>query len=120
MELCSESLRKWLHTRNENESAHISRPQIFRWFLEILNGLQYLHEFEGTGIIHRDLKPENILLTPGSRIKICDLGLAKDNMSSSTGYHTKGVGTELYQPPEQADGHYSTRVDIYPCGNDFY
>ena len=116
MEVCSQSLRKWLQTRNEYESPHVSRPQIFRWFLEILDALQYLHEFEETGIIHRDLKPENILLTPGSTIKICDFGLAKDYNSS---LHTKGVGTQLYQPPEQADGHYSTRVDIYPCGNDF-
>ena len=90
MELCPQSLRKWLQTRNENEMVIINRPQMYRWFLEILDGLKYLHEFEGTGIIHRDLKPENLLLTPGNSIEICDFGLAKDNTNSN---HTKGVGT---------------------------
>ena len=116
MELCSQSLRKWLQTRNADESAFINRPLMYRWFLELLEGLKYLHEYEGTGIIHRDLKPDNVLMTGGSRIKICDFGLGKDDIDAT---NTKGIGTELYQPPEQANGHYSARADIYPCGKFF-
>ena len=113
MELCSKSLRKWLQIRNSNKLGYINRPQIYEWFIQLCDGIGYLHEYEEGGIIHRDLKPENILIGMDHVVKICDLGLATDPAISS---HTKGVGTLLYQPPEQSGGHYTTSVDIYPLG----
>ena len=86
---------------------------MYRWFIGICEGLQYLHGYGEHGIIHRDLKPENILVTADNNIKICDLGLAVDDGYST---HTAGVGTHLYKPNEQRGGHYSTYVDVFPCG----
>ena len=113
MELCSMSLRKWIQVRNSNELKYINRPQIYDWVTQICTGLEYLHEFGEAGIIHRDLKPENVLIGMDNVVKICDLGLATESGIST---YTMGVGTQLYQPPEQTGGHYSKTVDIYPCG----
>jgi len=113
MELCSKSLRKWLQVRNLNQLKYINRPQVYDWFTQLCSGLEYLHGYAGAGIIHRDLKPENVLIGMDNVIKICDLGLATDNGIST---YTMGVGTQLYQPPEQTGRHYSKAVDIYPCG----
>lgn len=44
------------------------------YFLEILIGLDYLHEKK---IIYRDLKPENLMIAIDGHIKIADFGLAK-------------------------------------------
>ena len=113
MELCAKSLRQWLHVRNGSMVPYINRNLIYRWFIQILEGLQYLHEYGKHGIIHRDLKPENILITADNKIKICDLGLATDDGYTS---NTVGVGTPVYKPDEQVGAHYSKFVDIYPCG----
>ena len=86
---------------------------MYRWFIGICKGLQYLHGYGDHGIMHRDLKPENILVTAENNVKICDLGLAIDAEYSS---YTHGVGTQLYKPDEQVGGDYSMFVDVYPCG----
>ena len=46
-------------------------------FLQICNGVRYLHE-RPNPIIHRDLKPRNILIFEGRRAKISDVGLARE------------------------------------------
>ena len=42
--------------------------------------MRYLH---GKFIMHRDLKPENILVCKNDRLKIIDLGIAKQLDSKS-------------------------------------
>ena len=44
------------------------------YFLEILTGLDHLHQ---KNIIYRDLKPENLLIGSDGHIRIADFGLAK-------------------------------------------
>lgn len=48
---------------------------IWRLFIEICLGLYRLHEFR---ILHRDIKSMNIFLGKDNKIKIGDLGLAKE------------------------------------------
>ena len=68
----------------------------------VLEGLATAH---ARGIIHRDIKPSNIFITSptmvGPRVRILDLGLAKD-LASGTGVTGSGqwMGTPDYLPPE--------------------
>jgi serine/threonine protein kinase len=113
MELCSESLRKWIQKRNKAKLEVDNRQQLYSWFKQICEGLKYLHGIDGQGIIHRDLKPDNILLTKQNQIKICDLGLATDDATDS---NTECVGTHLYKPDSEREKILGKFVDIYALG----
>jgi serine/threonine protein kinase len=83
--------------------------------LEAAHGLAYA---EGKGIVHRDIKPDNLMLNEDGRIKIADLGLAKQG----EGAKDQGIiGTPHFIPPEQALGKtVDTRADIYSLGATFF
>ncbi|XP_071994444.1 protein kinase C theta type-like [Engystomops pustulosus] len=80
---------------------------------EIVCGLQFLH---GHNIIHRDLKPGNIMLDRSGHIRIIDLGLARDGVTSSN--KTRGVvGTTCFMAPEVLlDEEYDAAVDWWSLG----
>ncbi|XP_044129819.1 protein kinase C theta type-like [Bufo gargarizans] len=80
---------------------------------EIVCGLQFLH---GHNIVHRDIKPENIMLDKDGHIRIIDLGLAQDGVTSSN--KTSGVtGTHCFMAPEVFVGmEYYTAVDWWSLG----
>lgn len=82
---------------------------------QVLDALEALHSH---GIVHRDLKPENILLTSGGMIKVSDFGLAR-YIGEPVSFESRmeiGAGTPLYMAPEQRDGRYDERSDIYSFG----
>lgn len=67
---------------------------------QLLCALDYLHNQQNT--IHRDLKLDNVLLEepiPGSRIFLCDFGIAK-RLSTLKQRTTTVVGTVEYSAPE--------------------
>ena len=51
-------------------------------------------------IIHRDIKPENVLISKGEKVKICDLGFARNLPPNNNGKMTDYVATRWYRPPE--------------------
>jgi protein kinase-like protein/FtsX-like permease family protein len=88
----------------------------------ICEALEVAHD---KGITHRDLKPANVKLTPDSKVKVLDFGLAK--LTETTPSLTDApmlvtgsrviVGTAAYMSPEQAMGQsVDRRTDIFAFG----
>ncbi len=97
-------------------------------FCQIAEGLEAAHD---KGIIHRDLKPSNVKITPESKVKVLDFGLAKAfNASQESERQSESptvtrspsesgviLGTAAYMSPEQARGKaLDKRTDIWAFG----
>jgi serine/threonine protein kinase len=86
-------------------------------------GLQHLHEH---GLVHRDVKPSNLMLTPSGRVKVLDLGVARDLREAGEREritsHGQFLGTLDYIAPEQVlDSHaVDIRADLYALGCTLY
>ncbi len=95
---------------------------------QLAEGLEAAHE---KGIVHRDLKPGNIMISPESKVKILDFGLAKVFGGETTGIDIEksptitaqmtepGVimGTAAYMSPEQARSRpVDKKADIWAFG----
>lgn len=101
----------------------ITPASLNKYFLQILNGLKYLHN---NNIIHRDLKPSNILLDVNQdNILLIDFGTAKsfnvkDISDNLTVEQKNMVFTFGYAPPEQMDQKFihttDLRTDIFSFG----
>ncbi len=104
----------------------IPSEEFFTIAAQCCEGLQAAHE---KGIIHGDIKPENIMITPGSRVKILDFGVARrafrpanpDDATKSMETMTASGGTPAYMAPEVLlqkpdDG----RSDLFSLGLVFY
>ena len=83
------------------------------WAIQILKGLQYLHELQPP-IIHRDIKWDNIFINSNKgEIRIGDLGLSTSLNHSFT---TSVLGTPEFMAPELYEEKYGVSVDIYAFG----
>jgi len=81
---------------------------------ELGEALDAIHE---AGLVHRDLKPHNVMVTPGGRVKLMDLGIAKDVTMQTITQTGTYVGTPHYMSPEQIRGQgVDIRSDIYALG----
>ncbi|OXA45907.1 uncharacterized protein LOC118437851 [Folsomia candida] len=118
MELCGQTLRKWLNESLNGNDLHIQIRQN-TMVQNLITGLKYLHDNK---IIHRDLKPENIMFSKGRYqlpVKIGDFGHSRkihSEESNTGGLLTTGVGTRSYMAPEVRHGNYSYAADIYSLG----
>jgi eukaryotic-like serine/threonine-protein kinase len=83
--------------------------------LEVCRGLDHAHR---AGCVHRDLKPANLYLSSDGRVKLGDLGLARDLDASRLTADGQTMGTWRYMPPEQITGaaDIDGRLDLYALG----
>jgi len=86
---------------------------------EISLALSYLHNVKK--VVYRDLKPENVLLDIEGHVQLCDFGLAKDGVVSTSGGASSMCGTPEYLAPEMLNrkGH-GTAVDWWSLGMVIY
>ncbi|KAJ0973634.1 hypothetical protein J5N97_015599 [Dioscorea zingiberensis] len=92
----------------------VSLKALKKWSLQILMGLEYLHNHDPC-IIHRDLNCSNVFINGNlGQVKIGDLGMAavveRDHVAHSL------LGTPEFMAPELYEEDYTEQVDIYAFG----
>ncbi|WOK93084.1 putative serine/threonine-protein kinase WNK11 [Canna indica] len=93
---------------------HVSLKALKKWSLQILMGLEYLHNHEPC-IIHRDLNCSNVFINGNiGEVKIGDLGLAAIVGKSHAAHSI--LGTPEFMAPELYEEEYTELVDIYSFG----
>jgi serine/threonine protein kinase len=102
--------------------------QAIDYIAQAARGLAYAHR---NGLIHRDVKPSNLIVDGAGAVKLLDLGLARQDPSSTSDtahshHDLTGVndlaGTAAFMAPEQALRPKSAdaRSDIYSLGCTLY
>jgi len=91
----------------------------------ILQAAQGLAHTSARGVIHRDIKPSNLVITAEGKVKLVDLGLARNSLAEEGPDLTHSgatLGTFDYLAPEQAIDPRSAdvRSDIYSLGCTLY
>jgi serine/threonine protein kinase len=102
-------------TLREIPSTELTMHKAVRFFVQLLDALQYAHERE---VIHRDIKPANIMVLHDGTVKVMDFGLSRrtTEMSSVTSAG-EIVGTIAYLSPERFLGkNADARSDLYSVG----
>ncbi|KAM7058386.1 cyclin-dependent kinase 10 isoform 1-T1 [Molossus nigricans] len=110
MGYCEQDLASLL----ENMPTPFSEAQVKCIVLQVLRGLQYLHQ---NFIIHRDLKVSNLLMTDKGCVKTADFGLARA-YGIPVKPMTPKVVTLWYRAPELLLGTttQTTSIDMWALG----
>lgn len=94
-----------------------SEVNVVKWCRQLAEILIYLHNLKPTPIIYSDLKPSNIIIDNNNSLKLVDFGIARETSGSSG----QGVfGSRGYAAPEQYEGVFDERTDIYSFGASFF
>ncbi|XP_075037113.1 striated muscle preferentially expressed protein kinase isoform X2 [Mixophyes fleayi] len=83
------------------ERFRYSEDDVVTYLLQILQGLEYLHEQK---ILHLDIKPENVMVSYMNTVKIIDFGSAQPFTPLILRQLGKRVGSLEYMSPEVIKG----------------
>ena len=100
-------------------STPISLEKSWKYFRDLLYGLEYCHEV--AGIIHRDIKPENLLIDENDILKIVDFGVAF-MMTEGSDESKTTLGSTYYLAPEICKGkvYKGRKTDLWAAGVTLY
>ncbi|KAE8768148.1 putative LRR receptor-like serine/threonine-protein kinase [Hordeum vulgare] len=119
------NLDGWLHPKSQETTANntLSLAHRLDIVVDIVDAIQYLHNYCQPLVIHCDLKPSNILLAEDMSARVGDFGISRilqENTSEGmqTSYSSTGIrGSIGYVAPEYGQGSLvSTAGDIYSLG----
>jgi serine/threonine protein kinase len=104
------------------QGGRLAVADAVRYVLQAALGLAHT---AARGVIHRDIKPSNLVITAEGKVKLVDLGLARNCLMEDTQDLTHSgatLGTFDYLAPEQAIDPRSAdvRSDIYSLGCTLY
>ncbi len=89
--------------------------------IQVANALAHAH---ACSLIHRDVKPKNIMISTSGKVKLADMGLAREttDIEAAQSEAGKAYGTPYYIAPEQIRGKIDIdgRADIYGLGATLY
>ena len=87
-------------------------------FLPAIQAMEQVHQ---AGLVHRDISPDNLMLTPDGKVKILDLGAAKD-LSINSGASSMQVAKGGFSPFEQYTqrGSSGPWTDVYAMAATVY
>ena len=87
-------------------------------FLPAIQAMEQVHK---AGLVHRDISPDNLMLTPDGKVKILDLGAAKD-LSVNNGASSMQVAKGGFSPFEQYTqrGSSGPWTDVYAMAATIY
>jgi Protein kinase domain len=80
--------------------------------VQVLEAVAAIHE---AGVVHRDVKPSNLMLSADG-VRVLDFGIAAGPDGTRLTQTMDRMGTVDYMAPEQWQGHFSPRSDVYACG----
>ncbi len=84
---------------------------------DVADALHHAHEH---GALHRDVKPANLLLDRDGHVWVTDFGLAKALEQNGLTHTGDVLGTLQYMAPEQFEGRYDARSEVYALGATLY
>jgi serine/threonine protein kinase len=83
-------------------------------FVQLLDAVEALHK---EYVTHRDIKPQNIVVDAGNKLKLLDLGVAREELARTITPSDQFLGTIRYAAPEMLFGkQYDHTVDLYSAG----
>ena len=100
-----------------DQGAHFPVADAVGLGIRLAKGLAALHRLD---ILHRDIKPANLHLGADAKLRLLDLGVARDG--GEAGEETGGApGTPSYMAPELLAGEAaSVQSDLYAAGVTLY
>jgi len=100
------------------EEGPFDENDVVKWGMQLAKVLDYLHNIKPKQIIYRDMKPSNVIISPEGEAILIDFGIASEREhENDDGLRVRVAGiTVEFAAPEQKNGVYNRRTDVFNLG----